>query len=647
MNSNPEFLDLKKGNTLKNTTANYASASIVVLKSDENISRKDIEPENNLINIESLAAEVDQLTYIEEEKEQYIEDEPEEIKKPFPVKKKLLSKKVKRKSIPEKVNMIEEMAVSAEPLPEAATKLEDENAIPAETEIQEPAAETKENIFTIEIPDNIFNSLPRNFDIHELGKVDLREAENIASEDILSLVKDDLRDELEELNLIPGGKAEHTPFKKLQEPDDEKSSAAIQKVPAEKIQETTNIITRATEPEAKSGSNAAEKTEKKTGLKAEEPIKEDKKEKHDKNAVSDTAQTRTEPKIKDKTKEIKAKKGTDDKTQPESISPDSALIIKQDENTSNMTQKSGSRQAEILEKISDKLEINNHENPDVYMIDDEFVEKDKTPGKMLKSNELEKDISAIDMIRGEVKQLEESAAEEKNDIIGILGDKPTFEDLLYDTKDTHRFIDDEIDFIDESFMAEGFKDYLSAERDSLAESEDKISIESTKSGIFGLIPEEVELIEEKIIGNGYTGSSDSIKTQTAGKTDSSGCRYLTASPDSLSAAVRHSIEKDLKASGALIIEEDVGKISEKIEVLMKKQIKDTIQDITDRITIFENESDFKKFIEKMPKAEKDNVKKLLNYLNDLLDKLPEQEIKNFANSEYYDLYTKLLRNMDK
>ncbi len=69
-------------------------------------------------------------------------------------------------------------------------------------------------------------------------------------------------------------------------------------------------------------------------------------------------------------------------------------------------------------------------------------------------------------------------------------------------------------------------------------------------------------------------------------------------------------------------------------------MKNTIQDITDRIKIIEENNN------NSHESAKD-LKKLLEYLNDLLERLPEDAIKKFSESEYYDLYKKLLKDMDK
>ena len=55
----------------------------------------------------------------------------------------------------------------------------------------------------INIPDSVKKNLPRDFNLNDIGNIDLREAEKIANEDILFLNEKDLAEGLEDLDLIP------------------------------------------------------------------------------------------------------------------------------------------------------------------------------------------------------------------------------------------------------------------------------------------------------------------------------------------------------------------------------------------------------------------------------------------------------------
>ena len=44
--------------------------------------------------------------------------------------------------------------------------------------------------------------------------------------------------------------------------------------------------------------------------------------------------------------------------------------------------------------------------------------------------------------------------------------------------------------------------------------------------------------------------------------------------------------------------------------------------------------------------DKKNLKTIIKYLDDMLENLPEEKIKEFAESEYYDLYNRLLDSLE-
>lgn len=71
-----------------------------------------------------------------------------------------------------------------------------------------------------------------------------------------------------------------------------------------------------------------------------------------------------------------------------------------------------------------------------------------------------------------------------------------------------------------------------------------------------------------------------------------------------------------------------------------------IIDITERVVIIESNDDVNKFImNNIDNAKQDNMKKLLSYLDGLFEKLPEDVIKKFADSEYFDLYVKVMNDL--
>ncbi|MGC8964769.1 MAG: hypothetical protein ACP5KI_05355, partial [Brevinematia bacterium] len=60
----------------------------------------------------------------------------------------------------------------------------------------------------------------------------------------------------------------------------------------------------------------------------------------------------------------------------------------------------------------------------------------------------------------------------------------------------------------------------------------------------------------------------------------------------------------------------------------------------------EREDKIEKALEGLGESEKEDIKKVLLYLDSLLESLPEEKIKEFASSEYYDLYVKLFNKLN-
>src|SRR4030067_642544 len=72
----------------------------------------------------------------------------------------------------------------------------------------------------INIPENIKKGLPTGLNIHDIGKIDLREAESIASEDMPIFTEDDLIGTLEDMDLIlrKGGTGDDADAEQKSEP---------------------------------------------------------------------------------------------------------------------------------------------------------------------------------------------------------------------------------------------------------------------------------------------------------------------------------------------------------------------------------------------------------------------------------------------
>jgi hypothetical protein len=130
--------------------------------------------------------------------------------------------------------------------------------------------------------------------------------------------------------------------------------------------------------------------------------------------------------------------------------------------------------------------------------------------------------------------------------------------------------------------------------------------------------------------------------------------YLTPRDSAIDESHRSSIEADVQSANAVIIEENVDDIYAKLGNMSKviveaskeeARAEETI-DITDRIVILDDNDAMDSFIESMPENKRSDMKKLLEYLDGLFEKLPEDVVKRFADSEYFDLYVNVMNELE-
>jgi hypothetical protein len=498
--------------------------------------------------------------------------------------------------------------------------LQDEK-VAEEEKKEEISKYLKGNSITIEIPDKLLGRMPAGFNIDELGKIDLNEADIIAEEDLLYLTKGDLLEELEGLNLMPeqdkdaqNKKEKIDPkikLKKLQKKTVEKKDIVKEeKVEYEKIEKTakTENIEDKTEKKADQTEPAAEKI-KQEKFKPES-IPSAKKEKID--TVVETPETVIE---------IKAP--------PIESTPnvDTKIDIQFTQNT-------------LGKEIKDE---------NVFIIDNNNFNKTDAHIRTSGIDDLEDITStAVDVIGGKAKQLTESETSDRKAVTGLIRDNyPTFKDLLKekDIKDKHLYSDEDMTFIDNSFLNIDQTKKVLKSKDS-PEKIIKQKITSSYEQTLGLIPDELELIENQLFSRKIdlfktTSKKAGLDQHPSDTIALNKYKYIIPVPDSLLDHEKKSIEDDITTESALILEEDVAKIKKKLDDSMKKEIAVTINDITDKITVYEDNKNKKESNEDDLK-DKEEIKKLLSYLNDLFEKLPEENIKHFADSEYYELYKKFL-----
>ncbi|MGB4267748.1 MAG: hypothetical protein WBK20_01060 [Spirochaetota bacterium] len=573
---------------------------------------------------------------------------------------------------------------------------EEDNLISDESKIYRPEAD----IITIEIPPEVRNKIEEK-DIEDFQFINLDEAEQIASEDILILSEEDLIEELDEYDLIP---VETTiEEKKLKEKKKEKVISDVNVAPKKHEPEKREVVAPVQPQDAELSRKDIPKPDKeKKKVEAVQPIKEEiiqKEESIDLNLeeIPVIQEIITEvPKID---KEIKEKHH--DKPQPPSHEKDIPIITLEEEKEfvpAPVTTKETGDSFDTKNLMTDYAQFKIETIPDdfagaanqkIMIIDDAGVEvKEHLLMEENPIDDIDKLVSGmIEITEGEAKILKEASSKEEDEYIApiLTGTLPTFQDKMIEFEEEYKFKDDDIVFIDNAVLVDEYDKYLKV-IDDFYETK-KVKKSSSTVELFGLTKEEFEFFYDILFEKEY----ETIKASKAFKDISVGrdhpekdatlvkqFKYIQAKPQSLSDKEKKSIEENIESPVAVVIEENIDDIVERLKkikpqvdikkllaqmphepsklhdvddskpdtVIEEKPAKqEEITNITDQVIILDSKEDVNRFVDTLPVEKQENIRKLLKYLDSLFDKLPEDVIKNFANSEYFDLYVKVLNEL--
>ncbi len=564
-----------------------------------------------------------------------------------------------------------------------------------------------ESTITIEITDTIKNQLSKNFEVPELGAIDLREAEKIANEDVLLLNEDDLIEELEDFDLVPleglnekkqsGSKMTGAePYRAAEKKGAPKEASVSENVAPSSGEEAPDIAIKFV-PE-----DSVNVTKKDTGRAGAMPVKKDEtsfveaQRKIGGAASAKSASTRenimpgseeisfVEETILDSAADVPKKipdsRATDRRDSQTSIEKPSELTaeargktgMNAQENAHNVNmsvsreeprdrrriEKSPLRSAQ-RERIPDELLLIETNAGGALIIDDDLVDKKESAVEpIFEVNELEKITSEIvEVIEGEAKLLPEAdSAEDMGSVAGIMrGATPAFEDLLIDLEGEYSFRDEEIDVIDNAFVGDDYNRYIKS-IDEYETVRGKSQV-TTAVEIIGLDMREISDIEKNLFSREYEkiNLDEALRFSQAGYDQPrhdiemlKNCSYLVPPNSNLTLEEKKSIEANISSRSAVVFEEDIESIRSKLDDLRGKHgivSKESVPDISDSVIIIDDENDIDRFIDSMPAEKQIKLKKLLQYLDGLFEKLPEDVIKNFANSEYFELYSKVLNDL--
>ena len=182
-------------------------------------------------------------------------------------------------------------------------------------------------------------------------------------------------------------------------------------------------------------------------------------------------------------------------------------------------------------------------------------------------------------------------------------------------------------------MAEVGSETLFLEEEKKYEMVDDITLEletSTRES-FSIMPDEVG-IEEIMIEQKPSEGSEEILGIGFGEEVDKGVKELVE--EETSEIVSEGFEERFSVSEPV----EVGEVSLS-EVVAEEGIETGV--LEEEISFEEKTTKIEKAIEGLSEEEKEDIRKVLLYLDKLLENLPEDKIKEFASSEYYDIYVKL------
>jgi hypothetical protein len=333
----------------------------------------------------------------------------------------------------------------------------------------------------------------------------------------------------------------------------------------------------------------------------------------------------------------------------------------------------------------------------VYFIDDASNGKEPEDKSIFDESELDKIISGIVQVdEGSAYMLREANIDEDRERIAVISEDfaPVHEDLFVDLD--YKYGDEELDYIHTAIVEEDYSSYI-REIDEFFGIPGGRTIPAAVE-LLGLTADEFDTIEDMLFQDEFKDihlydryhlyEFDRSAREGVAR-DRKNCRYLLPDENSLMDFERDSIESDVSSGSALIFEEDIHDITEQLIRRSGKteaEIRDLVErtfgvdtpmenqpvtaqdvpgidkgerapavdisaagegifDITDRVVILDNEADVDRFVKEFPAGKQMNIKMLLKYLDGLFETLPEEIIKKFASSEYFELYLKVLNEL--
>ncbi len=540
---------------------------------------------------------------------------------------------------------------------------------------------------------NIKQKNPDKFDLSIIGRIDLIEAEKIASEEVIFLTENDLIEGLEEFELVP--------IKNLKDQSGLRGISFNVKTQTNQ-NEFNKEVSFKTDDNSRNEINIESNTIEEALLESIDELiipLDDSNISYTQNDNSNLLDLSDSKKIID-TPLVELKENT--------IKKDESSNFQNVLTSTDAVDKSDTDESEIISEKKDDLpkgdklfsvtineetldaqlaSILNTENtyktdfkvqekysniiPDTKcrFVDDQFMNKLSVEDSVSYNEDLltERLVKMIEVADGKLELLEVTSKEGEF-FNYILEDYTLYNSEKFDNvfKEEVFYIDTDFEFIENAIIRDDFTKYIH-EIDDYFESEESL-IQSEISEILGLIPDENEYIEDKLFGDYYKkydldNEIDFIKPEIdffrSSYTGTKNLNYFTENENSILDSEKKSIEEDISSANAIVFEEAISEIEEilrrdfnydlKENTYVKSDldgivISEEIIDITDNIIILDDKEKILKLVSEFPDKH-ENLIRLLSYLDGLFEKLPEEVIRKFAESEYFELYSKVLKEM--
>lgn len=617
----------------------------------------------------------------------------------------------------------------------------------------------------IELPESVKKKLPRDFNIDEIGKIDLHEAETIAREDILFINENDITAGLDDFDLIPLKDENGVPYEYGTGADvitgnragggriagQHTGPAATPPQEEERGPEETGrtmpgaddvLLTRDTESSEPAGGMSGGVEMKQTPGREMTHVREGYVESDDEYVIWDIDEGEVEAeKAKGVGEQAARESGRGDefasatgkKISALSGPPDtgSALdrdeVVISDENFGEIQRRKTGTGMAPVERINGNVapsrdaatKVRHAPGPGrepaverpgvlaaaasaaqrepgaVVFYDDRTGMPAENGTSTMGDSDLDRIVSG--MVRfdeGPSYVLSEAGIEEDRERIAVLSDNldQAEEDIFIDLD--YKYGDEELDYIHTAIVEEDYGSYI-REIDEFFGTRGGRTV-PTRVELLGMTAEEFDTIEDLLFKKEFKDIARYDRyhlyefEKGTGKAKTEGgksCRYLLPGDDSILDIERDSIESDISSGSALIFEEDVEEIREQLKkrtgktdaeiAAMFEQAMTAVEplasdfrdvqaeepavpeehhvesgptpesvfDITDRVVILDDKEDVERFISGFPEQKQMNIKMLLRYLDGLFERLPEETIKKFASSDYFDLYLKVLNEL--